>query len=243
MQLGPTKILICPFCGGKKGVITLLSGNTFDGTVWSDTRRYYPMMPELSPIQKCPHCYKFYFIDQAESHYIDDITLLQDSDKGIKNLSVAEALMAVKQMENISLTKTQRWELRHQYFLAYNDAYRRHPDRADSSPTPEETELFHEAIDALLDGIDCTDEFILFHAELLREAGRFDQALQVLAQNHNPDDRWVVERMKAQITRRNPLPFLLINQGQPISDDPEDIEASQTTREPEDQQTPEDPQI
>ena len=166
MQLGPTKILICPFCGGKKGVITLLSGNTLDGTVWSDTRRYYPMMPELSPIQKCPHCYKFYFIDQAESHYIDDITLLQDSDKGIKNLSVAEALMAVKQMENISLTKTQRWELRHQYFLAYNDAYRRHPDRADSSPTPEETELFHEAIDALLDGIDSTDEFILFHAEL-----------------------------------------------------------------------------
>ncbi|MGM9815661.1 MAG: hypothetical protein ACI304_01210 [Lepagella sp.] len=245
MQLGPTKILICPFCGSKKGVITLLSGNTIDGTVWSDTRRHYPMMPELSPIQKCPHCSKFYFIEQAESHYTDDITLLQDSDGGIKNLSVAEALMAVKQMESISLTKTQRWELRHQYFLAYNDAYRRHPAPADSSPTPEEKEMFHKAIDGLLEGIDRTDEFILFHAELLRETARFDEALQILTQNQNPDDRWVAERMKAQISRRNTLPFLLINQGQPISTDPqesEELEASQPTREPEAPQAPEDPQ-
>lgn len=241
MQLGPTKILICPFCGGKKGVITLLSGNTFDGTVWSDTRRHYPMMPELSPIQKCPHCSKFYFIEQAESHYTDDITLLQDSDGGIKNLSVAEALMAVNQMESISLTKTQRWELHHQYFLAYNDAYRRYPDRATSSPTPEEKEMFHKAIEGLLEGIDRTNEFILFHAELLRETARFDEALQILTQNQNPDDRWVAERMKAHIHRRNTLPFLLINQGHPITTDtpdPEEAQVYQDTREPESSEEP-----
>ena len=56
---GPANILCCPFCGGEKEVMSLYSGNTIGGTVWSDTRREYPMLPEVSPIQQCPHCKKY----------------------------------------------------------------------------------------------------------------------------------------------------------------------------------------
>ena len=49
---GPANILSCPFCGSEKEVMSLVSGNTFGGTVWSDTRREYPMLPEVSPLQE-----------------------------------------------------------------------------------------------------------------------------------------------------------------------------------------------
>lgn len=66
---GPANVLSCPFCGGEKEVMSLLSGNTFGGTVWSDTRHEYPMLPEVSPIQQCPHCKKYYFVEQAQHEY------------------------------------------------------------------------------------------------------------------------------------------------------------------------------
>ena len=52
------KILICPFCGGEKPVLQLLSGNIFGGTQWSDLKAEYPMLPRPSAVQKCPHCGK-----------------------------------------------------------------------------------------------------------------------------------------------------------------------------------------
>ena len=66
---GPANVLSCPFCGGTKEVMSLVSGNTFGGTVWSDTRREYPMLPEVSPIQQCPHCNRYYFVEQAKHEY------------------------------------------------------------------------------------------------------------------------------------------------------------------------------
>lgn len=55
----------CPFCGGEKYVMALASGNTFSGEVWSDSRHFYPMLPNYSPIQKCPHCSHYFFEDDG----------------------------------------------------------------------------------------------------------------------------------------------------------------------------------
>ena len=55
----PTQ-LTCPHCGEPKYILSLVSGNTFDGEVWSDTREWYPMLIEPSWIQKCPHCSRYF---------------------------------------------------------------------------------------------------------------------------------------------------------------------------------------
>ena len=55
----------CPYCGGEKYVMALASGNTFSGEIWSDSRRYFPMLPHYSPIQKCTHCSRYYFADDG----------------------------------------------------------------------------------------------------------------------------------------------------------------------------------
>ena len=69
MTPGKARFMICPHCGGEKEVLSLMSANTFDGHQWSDTRSKYPMRPQLSFIQKCPHCGKYFFVDTARSRY------------------------------------------------------------------------------------------------------------------------------------------------------------------------------
>ena len=68
-----SKTLTCPHCQGKKEVLSLASGNTFNGQMWSDTKTVYPMLPKVSFVQKCPHCGGYYLLSrQKEDDYADD---------------------------------------------------------------------------------------------------------------------------------------------------------------------------
>lgn len=207
---GPANILSCPFCGGKKEVMSLISGNTCEATVWSDTRRDYPMLPEVSPIQKCPHCGKYYFVEQAKSEY-------SKSDRSysfeLGLLNYEELLASREQMSHLSLTKMQRWILNHQLFMAYNDKFRRNEANVESYPTEEDERIYFQTIEDLLDGIEQSSDYDLFHAELLREIGRFDEAKAILLQHESDDDKWVVDSMIKHIEAEDSMPFLLIKDG------------------------------
>lgn len=210
---GPANILSCPYCGANKEVMSLVSGNTIGGTVWSDTRRHYPMLPEVSPIQKCPHCGKYYFIEQAKSEYAkdDEAEFRYSAELGILNYS--ELKEAKEQMRHLTLTKMQRWIINHQLFMAYNDEYHRSTNDSESEPTEEDKIVFEATMQELLEGIDSSADYDLFHAELLRETGRFDEAREILLRHTVEDDRWVVESMLRHIEERDTRPFLLIENG------------------------------
>ncbi len=211
MNPGPAKILSCPYCGGTKEVMTLISGNTIGGTVWSDTRRHYPMLPEVSPIQKCPHCGKYYFIEQAKSQYADDYKHCGE----LGTLNYSELKEAKEQMEHLTLSPVQRWIVNHLLFMAYNDEFRRMDgENTLKTPTDEDQQIFATTIEALLEGMNSSKDYNLFHAELLRESGRFDEAKGILMQHDNEDDRWVVESMIQHIDKHDTLPFLLIHDGE-----------------------------
>lgn len=218
MNPGPANVLSCPFCGGKKEVMSLISGNTCGATVWSDTRRDYPMLPEVSSIQKCPHCGKYYFIDQASSHYSDDPESWRRSFMELGKLSYSELIEAKQQFDAMSLCKLQRWIINHQLFMAYNDLFRRNPQDPESTPTDFDKKIYAQAIAELLDGIDQSEEYELFHAELLRETGRFDEATEILLQHDAENDRWVVDAMLRHIKEMDTDPFLLINHGEIINE-------------------------
>lgn len=66
MMLGRTRILVCPFCGTEKQIMSLLSGNTFGAVCWSDNKQKALMLPEISYVQKCPHCGKYYIIHNQQ---------------------------------------------------------------------------------------------------------------------------------------------------------------------------------
>ncbi len=188
--------------------MTLISGNTFGGTVWSDTRRHYPMLPEVSPIQKCPHCGKYYFIEQAKSRYADDFKYSGE----LGTLNYSELKEAKEQMEHLTLNPVQRWIINHLLFTAYNDEFRRvDPDsKPNKMPSEEDEKVFTDTVNELLNGIDSSKDYNLFHAELLRETGRFEEAKEILLQHKNEEDRWVTEAMLRHIEKEDTLPFLLI---------------------------------
>lgn len=213
---GPANILSCPYCGGEKEVMSLVSGNTFGGTVWSDTRRNYPMLPEVSPIQQCPHCGKYYFIEQAKSRYSDDRESEMRCFGELGKLSFPQLSEAKKQMETLSLTKMQRWILNHQIFMAYNDSFRRNTGETSSTPSIEDEFLYRQVITELLDGIDQSEEYNLFHAELLRESRHFQEAKEILSRHKSEDDQWVVNAMLRHIEDGDSEPFLLLDRGNQI---------------------------
>lgn len=216
MITGPANVLSCPFCGGEKEVMSLASGNTLSGTVWSDTRREYPMLPEVSPIQQCPHCKKFYFFDQAKREYSKDPESEMRSFMKLGKLSYFELKEAKTQMDSRSLSKMLRWILNHQLFMAYNDLFRRQPEAVVLPPTEEDEAYFHQVIEELLDGIDQSADYELFHAELLRETGRFEEAKEVLSHHKSEDDQWVVDAMLRHINDKDTLPFLLLKEGEVV---------------------------
>ncbi len=190
--------------------MTLVSGNTCGGTVWSDTRRIYPMLPEVSPIQKCPHCNRYYFIEQAKSHHGDNSFCLECG-----KLTFEELLDAREQMKSLTLAPMQRWVLNHQILMAFNDSYHRASN--ENTPIPQVYDLLiKKVINELLDGIDASPDYDLFHAELLREIGRFEEAREILLKHSCPQDEWVVNAMLTNINHQNKYPFLLIKDGQPV---------------------------
>ncbi len=213
---GPANILSCPFCGSTKEVMSLVSGNTCGATVWSDTRRDYPMLPEVSPIQECPHCHKFYFIEQAKHKYSDDPESEMRSFGELGNLTYSQLIRAKKQMEALSLVRMQRWILNHQIFMAYNDSFRREPEKVAFPPTEEDIKIYNGIIAELLDGIDQSEDYELFHAELLRESGRFKEAKEILFRHKSAEDKWVVDAMLRHIEKNDTKPFLLIDKGNPV---------------------------
>ena len=56
----------CPYCSHITYDTYPISGNTINGQVWSDGKRYYPMWKKVSPIVKCNKCMKYYFSADAK---------------------------------------------------------------------------------------------------------------------------------------------------------------------------------
>lgn len=217
MNPGPANILGCPYCGGTKEVMSLISGNTFGGTVWSDTRRHYPMLPEVSPIQKCPHCGKYFFMEQAKTcnpHKGDNDECGYSFELGTLNYS--ELIEAKNQMQHLTLTKMQRWILNHQLFMAYNDEFRRYSRSSCKQPGKEDEAIFDATVKELLEGIEVSTDYDLFHAELLREIGKFEESTAILMNHTQEEDQWVVEAMLRHISNKDTLPFLLIEHGERV---------------------------
>ena len=100
--------------------------------------------------------------------------------------------------------------------MAYNDAFRRLPETVAFRPSEEDKAFYLQVIEELLDGIDLSADYELFHAELLRETGRFEEAKEVLSHHKNEEDRWVVDAMLRHINDEDTMPFLLIEKGEVI---------------------------
>ncbi|MBP5516132.1 MAG: hypothetical protein J6X86_04190 [Bacteroidales bacterium] len=159
---GNSELLKCPFCGEEKEVLTLLSGNTCNGQQWSDMKSIYPMLPKVSPIQKCPSCGKYYFTKDAEKRQGKAYSL----EKG--DLTYTQLKEAAVQFGD-EISKEDRFVLDLLLLWAYNDLYNREDVNITDAPA-EEKAYIDTVLDRLVEREDIDN---IMKAEFYREMGLF----------------------------------------------------------------------
>ncbi|MGL4332638.1 MAG: hypothetical protein ACRCSR_07605 [Bacteroidales bacterium] len=188
-----SSILICPVCSHKKEVLSLCSGNFIGARFWSDNKIDAPMMPFVSPVQKCPNCENYYFKSRAQSMEKSD---QYSFELGILNFE--DCQKSILQFENESLSKHEEMKLRELVIHAYNDKYYRTISEEDESlsktPKPEDWTYFVENTERLLLLLEDEEYTLLFQAELLREIGKFDESVSLLHKIES-EDREIAERI------------------------------------------------
>lgn len=181
MTPGTSIFVKCPYCGAKKELMTLASGNTFGAKYWSDNKRIAPMLPSISPVQQCPDCKKYYLKNKQEHEDGKDYSFNRGE------LSYPEWKNAYEQFltetdssdEHIHISSDDLVNIRFWLIQAYNDYFFRNKT---SEASMEET-IFIQGI--ILDFIETFDwtpvEKPLMKAEFYREANRMKQCAEVLA--------------------------------------------------------------
>jgi len=173
-------LVYCPYCGATKELMQLASGNTFEARYWSDNKRIAPMLPEVSPVQKCPHCGKYYLEYKQKQSEADHYS----SEKG--ELSFPEWKEAYHQFlgetestdRHIRITEENLVDLRFWLVQAYNDYYHRN---CEASPSPEDYAFIQGIIKDFINTFDWSSiDNPLLKAEFYREADMMHECAKVL---------------------------------------------------------------
>lgn len=214
---GPPLLLECPKCGEEKRMMSIISGNTFGATQWSDMYREAPMLPTLSEVQKCPHCNSYFLLSQAKDRFDEEEGAPFSPDTG--RLSYQEMKEALSLLENDSLTINDRINIRLEFLHRYNDAFRDikenheiYSDDMSLERNDADWRLNQENIKALIAllNIDDNDNTLLI-AELYREAGYFESCLNTLKKywTYSKYEKAFMEKLQMKAWEKDDRLFLI----------------------------------
>ena len=215
MLPAPAKLYVCPQCGKTKPILSLMSGNTFGGELWSDGRTIYPMLPRISAIQKCPSCGKYSLFEKWKDTGKTDCNAVGTTG----DLSYLEAKEAYKELKGQNAFQIALF-----FVHAYNDEFRRpklrvafHEDKRPSevsghfsSPKEDDVILFLEASQLAIDYLDNTQDALILKAEIHRERREWVEAFEILYQMQAGDNQWIVDTILYYTCQRDSslIPFM-----------------------------------
>ena len=200
MLLDNSQILTCPYCGTEKEVLSLLSGNTIDAEIWSDNKCIYPMLPEVSLIQKCPNCGKYYNMTKQEERHSDSSSTFECGTLSFPEMKEAFYQLSADGFADNKEESTIRLMLHH----AYNDYYFRSDD---NKPIPEDDKSLFRANGLWL--IENVIKDVVLKAEYHRELGDFETAQSLIESYKTVDDfiKSVIEGVKERIANKDSKVF------------------------------------
>jgi hypothetical protein len=196
---GPSSVLQCPDSSAVVLRLSLLSGNNFGATYWSDGESWLPMMPKFPQITRCGDAGRIFWVEDAV--VLGKIAIPGDGtqpsawEKAVaaRFLSEEEYLDAVA--TGVATTPKRLVQLRILAWRAANDCalgrgqYRAYRQQGPSAPAlPCRLPTFPEGsrargnLEALVDVFHVEgDNALLLRVEMLRELGRFAEAQTLLA--------------------------------------------------------------
>lgn len=206
----PAQLYACPHCGKKKAMFSMMSCNTFGGTLWSDGKRIYPMRPAISPIQKCESCGSYSLFSEWKERGCDN-----DNYNGTTgHLTYKEARKAyVQLMESGCYDDKDILVICLEYIHAYNDHFKREPD---SPKEGDDYDLFMGATENAIKRLGSDSDSRITKGELHRERREFNDAREILLAVLNDKNKWVVEPMLYHCNQSDSTPFLLVENGRNV---------------------------
>lgn len=192
MLPGNSQILTCPHCGTEKEVMSLISGNNFGAELWSDNKQIAPMLPEISYIQQCPGCGKYYIMNKQQPRYSTDSS---SSEQGL--LTFPQMKEAFLQLSQEGLSPKEEAGVRFMMHHVFNDYY--HRSGQDRPISEEDRLLFHDNGLWLIQHL-ITDDIL--KAEFYRQIGELEQAAEVIETVH-ADNGFLVKIVRGIRERLN----------------------------------------
>lgn len=188
---GPTVVKKCSSCEGLIEQPTLVSGNTFGATIWSDGKQDAPMLPDSPSLVVCPHCESLEWIDELEKvgefGWGEEVVEYPGS-KPFKELKFKHYLSL---LNKDGVDPEQLHYIRIRAWWSGND-FRRNESRTILMSKEEEDNLI--ALSEILDELVLNE--LLMKAEVMRELGRFDDAKSLLGKVSDPRYAAIVKAMR-----------------------------------------------
>lgn len=198
------RILKCPYCGTKKEIMSLTSGNTIGAQLWSDNKRIAPMLPEISYIQKCCHCGKYYITARQKIKYVRG---KYSFEQGLLTFPEMKEAFAQLQEERFK-SKQEETNARLMLHHAYNDYYYRNKVSDSANIVDSDKHVFHDNGLWLINNL-ITD--LLLKAEFFREIGEMEQAYKLIESVTPKEDfqKRIFSAIKERINRNDCAVFLI----------------------------------
>jgi hypothetical protein len=205
MRPGPAKIVACPQCKALAKYGTLISGNTFGAEVWTDGLQIAPMLPCPPEVAKCNECSHLFWLKNANS--VGELSWAE-KDRAPTEWCKAEYLKEPMEADyytalagGLAQTAEQERTARVLAWWKSNEPLREQNCTEHSWSDPDARQANLESLLPLLNDHDESDR--IMKAEVLRELGRFDEAMATLATASSPNYSPVVEQLQRLCSERD----------------------------------------
>jgi hypothetical protein len=208
MLPGPVYIYKCPHCENLLTRESLMSGNTFGATLYSDGRQIAPMLPEYPELTRCKRCNSFLWLSRLKE--IGIYHLGEKVKKQWQNADAAEFLGIEDYFQVIAVGMAKNSEdelyIRQRIWWLSNDRFRYEQTESDGDDDPRQEVNLNRLLQ-LLDPQDINQ--LMMKAELYRNLGEFEKCLQIIESIDNDDLQWIKEKFISECKRKNRLVFEL----------------------------------
>ena len=201
--------LVCPHCGQRYSHGTVLSGNTGGATFYSDGAFDAPMLDQEVAIIRCIQCKYFVWVNDMTvpntQRFIDRLCSWKIVPK-TKPLTVPELAEALS--EGFAKSKEEERFLRLSLWQRFNDRIRgfRLPTESKLLRSNGERNLWRENLVALYDLLDASiPSEQLMRAEIYRELGEFEKALECLDEITDTDILSNAQAVRRRCQERDPF--------------------------------------
>jgi hypothetical protein len=201
MLPGSTIIKKCSECAHLIEEFTIMSGNTFGATFWTDGKRDAPMLPDQLWFIKCPHCQALLWVDEQEK--VGEVDPFSDDETFKEAQSYSEPALHdyFFELHKNGLDKKKERYLRIRAWWSGNDK-RRDTKTVKQNLSDEEIENI-QALYFMLDSSDENDRIMM--AEIMREMGQFENAEMILEKPFTDELSEEVSIIGELIQKREPF--------------------------------------